>query len=79
MQPKVIIRCWHLHCKTDALMNGLVLRIAVCNGIENENGFFQQKLRLLLDRYKSSVTFNIYEDAKALLEEIKEQDIIFIR
>ena len=76
MQPKVI-RCRHVHCDEDMLMNGQKVKVAVCNGIENASTLFHKNIELVLKMTKASSVLTIYEDAKDLLAGTEEQDIIF--
>lgn len=77
MQPKRIIRCRHVHCDEDMLMNGPEVKVAVCNGIENVNGLFQRNIESILEKYKVPGVLENYKDANALLAETHRQDIIF--
>lgn len=77
MQPKMIIRCRHVHCDEDMLMKGLEVKVAVCNGIENTNCLFQKKVKFILNALNASGAIKIYKDVNALLAETERTDIIF--
>lgn len=77
MQPKKIIRCRHVRCDEDMLMNGPEIKVAVCNGIEKANGLFQKNVESTLTVHKISRALKVYENAYELLEETQRQDIIF--
>ncbi len=75
MQPKMIIRCRRVRCGTDMMMDESEIKVAVCNGIEND--FFQNNVRWILDANRIQGVLKAYMDAEALLEETQKQDIIF--
>ena len=77
MQPKRIIRCRHVRCDEDMLMNGTEVKVAVCNGIEDVSDIFQKNIKLILEMCKVPGVLKIYENANSLLAETVKQDIIF--
>lgn len=77
MQPKIIIRCRHVHCGKNMVINGPKVKVAVCNGLESTNYLFQKKVQMLLDSFRIPGTVKVYENVNVLLEEMESQDIIF--